>query len=145
MPEAGSETKLLAGENAIPSRKLNRARDCLSATGARADPIRSQDSNLRWCRILHTEMCLSLRPLFRILLLLPAISASCSSRPGVDAPLFGSGVFHPPPKPGASISQTRMCECVACEPRSCCGGAEDDEPPPTCNTENYVFDPRCEP
>jgi len=75
------------------------------------------------------------RRLFGISLTLSAILAGCSSRPGIDnGPLFGNGVFHPPPKPGASISQTRMCECKACEPSNCCDGPEDDAPPATCGS-----------
>ena len=67
------------------------------------------------------------------------ILAGCGSSSRVnDGPLFGTGVFHPPPKPGASISQTRMCECKACEPSNCCEGPEDDAPPASCR-ESYDF------
>jgi hypothetical protein len=113
----------------------------------RAMPLSSQGGRLRSCRILDTEMLappIPARPQ-RISLIFVLILAGCGSRPSADAPLFGTGMFHPPPKPGASISQTRMCECIACEPSSCCEGPEDDEPPPSCNTSSYVFDSRCEP
>jgi hypothetical protein len=43
---------------------------------------------------------------------------------------------RPPPKPGSSISHTRMCECLACVPRACCQGA--DETQPTCSLEESV-------
>ncbi len=67
------------------------------------------------------------------------LAAACSTRPNVDErPLFGTGVFHPPPKPGASISQTRMCECKACEPSNCCDGPEDDTLPTSCG-DRYDF------
>ena len=68
-----------------------------------------------------------------ISLVFAAILAACGARPPTDGPLFGTGVFHPPPKPGTSISQTRMCECNACEPSDCCDGPADDEPPPECS------------
>src|SRR6478609_766305 len=67
-------------------------------------------------------------------LIFAVILPSCGTRPPSEGPLFGTGVFHPPPKPGASISQTRMCECMACEPSSCCDGPDDDETPPTCSS-----------
>jgi len=59
------------------------------------------------------------------------ILPGCGTRPQSEGPLFGTGVFHPPPKPGASISQTQMCECTACEPSNCCDGPEEGEAP-TC-------------
>ncbi len=69
--------------------------------------------------------------------------AACSHPPVTSGPLFGTGVFHPPPKPGDSISQTRLCECKACEPRNCCDGPDDDAPPKSCG-ESYDFsDPAC--
>ena len=33
-----------------------------------------------------------------------------------------------PPRPGESITRTKMCSCVACEPEACCH--ELGEPPP---------------
>jgi hypothetical protein len=67
-----------------------------------------------------------------------ALSAGCSGPPVRNGPLFGTGVFHPPPKPGDSISHTLMCECKACEPSSCCDGPEDDAPPESCG-DSYDF------
>jgi hypothetical protein len=70
---------------------------------------------------------------------LVAIFAGCGNTPNIDErPLFGTGVFHPPPKPGTSINQTRMCECKACEPSNCCDGPDDDTPPASCR-ESYNF------
>ena len=135
MPEAVNETKLLAGG----SESLR------SDRGERTIPLSSQGGRRHSCRILHTEMLFPLWRVLRILLVFTVILPGCGSRPAVDRPLFGTGVLHPPPKPGASISQTRMCECTACEPSSCCEGPQDDEPPPTCETNSYVFDSRCEP
>lgn len=66
------------------------------------------------------------------------LAAACSGPPVTAGPLFGTGVFHPPPKPGDSISHTQMCECKACEPTSCCDGPEDDPPPEACG-DSYDF------
>src|SRR5262245_8625119 len=35
---------------------------------------------------------------------------------------FGTGTHRGPPKPGSSITHTKMCECRSCEERSCCEG-----------------------
>ena len=45
---------------------------------------------------------------------------------------------RPPPRPGSSISHTRMCECRACHPRACCGGA--DETQAECNLDAVTAD-----
>jgi hypothetical protein len=39
-------------------------------------------------------------------------------------PLLGSQsrTLKAPPKPGSSISHTKMCECQACDPSACCAG-----------------------
>ena len=86
----------------------------------------------------------SLRRLLGVSLTLAAILAGCSgSAERLEGPLFGTGVFHPPPKPGASISQTRMCECKACEPSGCCDEPDDEAPPVTCR-DSYDFSrPEC--
>jgi hypothetical protein len=67
-----------------------------------------------------------------------ALSAACSGSRATQGPLFGTGVFHPPPKPGDSISHTQMCECKACDPASCCDGPEDDPAPEACG-DGYDF------
>ena len=88
----------------------------------------------------------SARFMARALYWLAVISAllpGCSNPPVTNGPLFGTGVFHPPPKPGDSISHTQMCECKACDPGSCCDGPDDDAPPKSCG-ESYDFsDPAC--
>lgn len=88
-------------------------------------------------------MLLTLRCLLGVALTLVVTVAGCGSRPGVDGPLFGTGVLHPPPKPGASISQTRMCECTACEPSNCCEGPEDEGTAATCGQGYDFSDPAC--
>src|SRR6478609_9084866 len=72
-------------------------------------------------------------------LIFAVILPSCGTRPPSEGPLFGTGVFHPPPKPGASISQTRMCECKACEPSNCCDGPDEDDTPPASCGSSYDF------
>lgn len=67
-----------------------------------------------------------------------AIAEACSGPPLNTGPLFGTGVFHPPPKAGDSITHTRMCECKACDPSNCCDGPEDDAPATTCG-DSYDF------
>jgi len=87
-----------------------------------------------------TEMRPALRTLLGTFIGSVIICSGCMSRPRAsEAPLFGSGVFHPPPKPGASISQTRMCECKACEPSGCCDGPDDDAPPTATCGDSYDF------
>jgi hypothetical protein len=48
----------------------------------------------------------------------PSVS---SARSGLD---FGP---KPPPKPGSSISHTQLCECLSCEPKACCAGADETQ------------------
>jgi len=76
--------------------------------------------------------------LSQISLIFAVISSGCSTPRATEGALFGTGVFHPPPKPGASISQTRMCECKACEPSNCCDGPDEDSPPEVCGS-SYDF------
>lgn len=72
-------------------------------------------------------------------------SSACSAPPPSNAPLFGTGTFHPPPKPGDSISHTQMCACKSCDPVGCCEGPDDDEPAPTKCGDSYDFsaNPEC--
>ncbi|HEY4107297.1 MAG TPA: hypothetical protein VGM44_25540 [Polyangiaceae bacterium] len=65
--------------------------------------------------------------------------SACGAPPPQNAPLFGTGVFHPPPKPGDSIRNTRMCDCKVCDPANCCAGPDDDAPPPECKSDSYDF------
>jgi hypothetical protein len=71
--------------------------------------------------------------------------SACSAPSAPNAPLFGTGVFHPPPKPGDSISHTQMCECKVCDPANCCDGPDDDAPPAACSGDSYDFtsNPAC--
>jgi hypothetical protein len=76
--------------------------------------------------------------------MLGAMAASCRTPPLANQPLFGSGVFHPPPKPGDSISHTQMCECQACE-AGCCDGPDDDAAPEVCgNGADFTFNATCQ-
>jgi hypothetical protein len=71
-----------------------------------------------------------------------AIAAACRGPAVTNGPVFGTGVFHPPPKPGDSISHTLMCECKSCNPRDCCDGPEDEpatESLPNSCAESYDF------
>jgi len=72
-----------------------------------------------------------------------AIATGCSGPPVNAGPLFGTGVFHPPPKVGDSITHTRLCECKACDPGDCCDGPEDDAPPTRCS-DSYDFSANAE-
>ena len=72
------------------------------------------------------------------LIALSAIGSACSGPAHDTAPLFGTGVFHPPPKPGDSIAHSQMCECKTCDPANCCDGPADDAPPATCG-DSYDF------
>ncbi|HYQ41488.1 MAG TPA: hypothetical protein VER11_05965 [Polyangiaceae bacterium] len=77
-------------------------------------------------------------------LTLAVILGGCGSGgPHAEGPLFGTGVLHPPPKPGASINQTKMCECKACAPSNCCDGPDDDAPAATCGSSYDFSDPQC--
>lgn len=42
-----------------------------------------------------------------------------------------------PPKPGSSITHTRMCECRSCDPAACCEGTEYEEAPAACRDDSY--------
>jgi hypothetical protein len=74
----------------------------------------------------------------RGLLALAALANACGGPAHDTAPLFGTGVFHPPPKPGDSISHSQMCECKVCDPANCCDGPEDDAPAAQCG-DSYDF------
>jgi hypothetical protein len=66
------------------------------------------------------------------------LASSCSAAARNTGPMFGNGVFHPPPKPGDSINNSQMCECKVCDPANCCDGPEDDAPPAHCG-DSYDF------
>lgn len=77
-------------------------------------------------------------------IVLTPMAGACSPPAQEPGPLFGTGVFHPPPKPGASITQTQMCECKTCDPAACCEGPDEDEVPKNCG-DSYDFssNPSC--
>lgn len=55
------------------------------------------------------------------------------------------GTFHPPPKPGASITNTKQCECRACDPDSCCQAEQTEStaaPAADCNS-SFEFPEHC--
>jgi hypothetical protein len=136
MPEAGSETKLLAGPQ-CNTEFQHRVRTVIDPQREPRVTSASQARDCAPCRIP-----LEMRRIFRRWLTIPLVSSvtfcACGSRPRAEGPLFGTGVLHPPPKPGTSISQTRMCECKACEPSSCCEGPDEAPPPVKCG-ESYDF------
>ncbi|HEY3234112.1 MAG TPA: hypothetical protein VGJ84_05320 [Polyangiaceae bacterium] len=37
-------------------------------------------------------------------------------------PLANAPWIRPPPKPGSSITHTKMCTCLQCPERNCCSG-----------------------
>jgi hypothetical protein len=129
MPEAVSETKLLAATTPDASQTQERAHWSSVSGAGHPESFAEPRCELQIVSDPHTAMLSPSWLLSRISVILAVILAGCGARAPSEGPLFGTGVFHPPPKPGASISQTRMCECVACEPRNCCDGPDDDEKP----------------
>jgi hypothetical protein len=70
---------------------------------------------------------------------------SCAGGSFSSPPLVYSGEFHPPPKPGSSITATKQCECRACDPSDCCGAERTentDAAPAECNS-SYDFSEKC--
>jgi hypothetical protein len=74
------------------------------------------------------------------------LAAGCASEPAQPPPQPWTGFFHPPsPKPGGSITNTKQCECRACDPASCCGAEQTESTaaaPPECN-KSYDFPEKC--
>jgi hypothetical protein len=73
--------------------------------------------------------------------------AGCSGEP-TPPPQPWPGFFHPPPKPGQSITGTKQCECRACEPASCCSAEQTElsgPAPAECTKADgdYVFSEEC--
>ncbi len=106
MPEAVSETKLLAARMQY-SLAFATERGVTSVAGAGRASLRAKatgsarvGSRTQKCSSA-SDACFVLRSLWLSFWL------AAAAKPGVDRPLFGTGVFHPPPKPGASISQTQ--------------------------------------
>lgn len=76
-------------------------------------------------------------------LALGMVVGACGTSPApVERPTFGERPA--PPRPGDSLTRTRLCSCKACEPDACC--TELERPPPELEggcSEGYDFS-RCE-
>lgn len=78
-------------------------------------------------------------------LVLVLVLAACGPEPSSAPPRPWTGFFHPPPKPGGSITNTQQCECRACDPSSCCSAEETESTAaasPECN-QSYDFSDKC--
>jgi hypothetical protein len=74
-----------------------------------------------------------------------AYLCACAGQPNSPPPQPWTGFFHPPGKPGGSISNTKLCECRACDPGSCCSAEQTESTTaasPECNT-SYDFSEKC--
>ena len=70
---------------------------------------------------------------------------ACSTEPGAAPPQPRNGFFHPPPKPGDSITNGKQCDCRACDPAACCTAADLESTAtasPECNN-SYEFSEKC--
>jgi hypothetical protein len=84
------------------------------------------------------------RAFWAILAVLEALSG-CGADAPPPRPVPWSGFIQAPPKPGASITNTKMCECRACDPDSCCHGDQTEETttaPADCS-KSYEFSEQC--
>ena len=71
--------------------------------------------------------------------------AGCAGEAPPPSPQAWTGFFHPPPKPGASITDSKQCSCRACDPASCCGAEQTESlgpAPAECN-DSYTFSETC--
>lgn len=91
--------------------------------------------------------CVTLRaaPALCALVLL-AVSCGGASPPPPPEPW--RGFFHPPPKPGQSITNSQQCECRVCDPESCCRAEQTELSGPasaecTRADGDYVFSEQC--
>jgi hypothetical protein len=76
---------------------------------------------------------------------LVVFAGGCSAEPNAAPPRPWTGFFHPPPKPGDSITNRKQCSCRACDPAACCA-AEDLESTEAASTEcsgSYEFSEKC--
>jgi hypothetical protein len=157
MPEAARETKLLAACRSDNTKKFPPQRDRTSRalcehTGVRAAKLRGPavsdpgvfrqacKARVPTCEVEHSVKWNTLAMVTALTLV-----TACNAPSVASGPLFGTGVFHPPPKPGDSIGHTQMCECKACDPSSCCEGPEEDDAPPVSCGDSYDFssNPSC--
>jgi hypothetical protein len=56
------------------------------------------------------------------------VVACAGGEPPIESSWRSARELRVPPKPGSSITHTKMCECQACEPAACCQGTEYEEP-----------------
>jgi hypothetical protein len=73
------------------------------------------------------------------------LALSCASGPPSSPPPVWTGDFHPPAKPGSSITNTKQCECRACDPADCCSAERTEstaQAPAECNG-SYTFSDKC--
>jgi hypothetical protein len=79
------------------------------------------------------------------LLTLACAAATLVAACDVPPPRQGGGVAFdryrdkPPPKPGESITHTRMCSCKVCRPDSCCRELEEEAPQLERCADDYDF------
>lgn len=75
------------------------------------------------------------------------VTFGCANDVPTPPPQPWTGFFHPPPRPGTSITHTKQCECRACDPANCCGADQTEQsgpPPSECTQEgNYIFPETC--
>jgi hypothetical protein len=75
-----------------------------------------------------------------------ALSSGCASEAPNPAPQAWTGVLHPPGPPGGSITNTKQCECRACDPESCCSAEKTESAgatAPECKNDSYTFSEGC--
>ena len=148
MPEAELETKLLE-KSILRDAKPQNATTTRPKTGSLSAVHRLMPPSLSGLSVSDRRVpnSSSFSGSLRVVLTFAAtsaIAAACNGPELSTGPLFGTGVFHPPPKIGDSISHTQMCECKSCNPSGCCDGPEDDAPT-ICGGDSYDFSahPEC--
>ncbi len=73
-------------------------------------------------------------------------TCACGPEPTSPPPKPWTGFFHPPGKPGGSITNFKQCECRACDPGSCCSAEKTENleaAGPECLTNDYNFSVKC--
>jgi hypothetical protein len=73
-------------------------------------------------------------------------ACACGPEPTSPPPQPWTGFFHPPGKPGGSITNFKQCECRACDPSSCCSAEKTENVEtagPECQTNDYNFSDKC--
>jgi hypothetical protein len=66
------------------------------------------------------------------------LCVACAAGP----PETTAGPAKPPPRPGSSITHSRMCACTTCPVARCCGGETDEPEARTCR-DSYDFSGAC--